>query len=408
MEKNRPTVSLYLDQRVQKKSGRYPLKLVIFCSPEKKRYSTNIDLSPEEWQKIKFSKLRDERLKEIQFKITSIKNKAIITVEDLKPFTFGQFEEKFFQNAVDSKACLLLGMFERYISTLNKKGNVGTAISYTTTRNSLNGFKEGLSLFDITSDFLQDYENYMLQRGKSHSTIGIYLRQLRAVYNDAIGRKLISRDLYPFGKNKYTIPMSSNIKKALSKDEIEKLFSYHPEQECQQMALDFWKFSYLCNGMNFCDILQLRHSNVSDQFINFIRSKTRNTKKANIQPIKVPIHPIAMQILQRWKSPGGGEEYLFPILKKNLNPIQIKYQIQDFIKKTNRHMESIRIILVISQKCNTYSCRHSFATMLKRQNAPTAFISESLGHSSILTTSAYLAAFEDKAKIDFSNLLTNF
>jgi len=186
------------------------------------------------------------------------------------------------------------------------------------------------------------------------------------------------------------------------------LFTYTPEVLQEKQALDFWLLSYFCNGMNFCDILRLKPENISNSFITYTRSKTKNTKKGSQQGIKVPITLRSMEIINKWKSSETNMNYLFPYLKEDFTPIQEKYYIQDFIKKNNKYMEIIRLRLGISQKCNTYSCRHSFATILKRKFVSTEYISESLGHSSVSTTSAYLASFEDKTKVEYSNLLTDF
>lgn len=59
-------------------------------------------------------------------------------------------------------------------------------------------------------------------------------------------------------------------------------------------------------------------------------------------------------------------------------------------------------------KVTTYTARHSFATVLKRSGANIAYISESLGHSDLKTTEAYLASFEKEERQKNAILLTNF
>jgi hypothetical protein len=50
--------------------------------------------------------------------------------------------------------------------------------------------------------------------GLSKSTIGIYLRPLRAIYNEAIEAGFAKGDKsYPFGRRKYQIPSGRNVKK---------------------------------------------------------------------------------------------------------------------------------------------------------------------------------------------------
>jgi len=408
MEKYKPTISFVLDKRVQKKSGKFPLKLKVYCNPTGRLYKTNIDVTPEEYKKVKSDKLRDEGLKELRFKKNSVQSKAEKIIEDLIPFSFKKFEDIFFENATDLKGLNLSNLFDAYVTSNKNKMSVSTVISYQTAINSLSEFKKDLSLFDITPELLQEYEEFMLNKKKSRTTIGFYLRNLRSIYNDSISRNLISNDNYPFGKNKYRIPVGSNTKKALSDDEITKLFNHIPNNIDEQQALDFWKLSFLCNGMNFCDILRIKTDDLKGDFFTFIRSKTKNTRKGSQQEIKVRILPASWEIINKWKSSRPNSLYLFPFLKEEHTPIQEKYFIQDFIKKNNKHMETIRKALGIEQKCNTYSCRHSFATFYKRKLVPIEFISESLGHSNVATTTAYLASFDDKTIIEYSNLLNSF
>lgn len=73
------------------------------------------------------------------------------------------------------------------------------------------------------------------------------------------------------------------------------------------------------------------------------------------------------------------------------------------IKCINKKMNYIRF-----GKVTTYTARHSFATVLKCSGANIAYISESLGHSDLKTTEAYLASFEKEERQKNASLLTNF
>jgi hypothetical protein len=56
-------------------------------------------------------------------------------------------------------------------------------------------------------------ENQQLSR----STIGIYLRPLRSIFNEAIADGIIKKEkCYPFGKRKYQIPTSKKQRKHLN------------------------------------------------------------------------------------------------------------------------------------------------------------------------------------------------
>ena len=56
----------------------------------------------------------------------------------------------------------------------------------------------------------------------------------------------------------------------------------------------------------------------------------------------------------------------------------------------------------------TYVARHSFATILLRSGAPLAFASQSLGHTSVITTQKYFAGFEAEAQTEYMKALVNF
>jgi len=404
MEQEKVTFSFFLDASRPNTEGQCLIKLNIYQRPNKKRYATKYHATPAEWEKINNSNLRDEELKKIKKGLQGIELKAEKVLSKISPFSFVAFEEAFFNKEAAKHSNTLKYWFDKYIAQLSKSGQVGTSISYNTTINSINGFRKNLSLHDITPALLLDYENHLLKEGKSVSTVGIYMRQLRAIVNQAIEAGVISSDKYPF--KKYQIPAGRNIKKALNEADLNKLLSYKPATADKQKAIDFWLFSYLCNGMNFADIIELKPENISGSYLHFIRAKTKRTKKKDLRPIRVGLNPKAIEIIKRQKNRDAANPYLFPVLEQGLAPLTIKHRCQRFIKWVNNKMEAIRQELEIEQKIGTYSARHSFSTVLKRKGVSTEFIKESLGHSSLVTTENYLDSFTDDVKLEYANLLT--
>lgn len=405
MKELKPTVTLFFDNRRSKSEGNYPVKLTIYYAGLKKRYSTHIDVTLSEWEKIKGEKLRDSNLKTIKRKLLAKTTKAEKIIEDLKVFSFSEFENKFFQKVPIKANHSVEHVFDNYIEQLTKEGRIGNAISNRTTKNSLLGFKANLSLFDITPEFLKDYENHMRLKNSSPSTIGIYLRHLRAIINRAIDGGLLLQENYCF--KKYKIPSSRNIKKALSFEELKKVLDFKTENITYQKAVDFWVLTYLCNGMNMADILLLKHKNLQADFAFYYRVKTINTKKKDLRPIKVYITERAKSIISKWKSNPIENDYLFPILEAGLTPVQIKHRIQRFLKFVNSNMKLIGIELEIDKPMGTYTARHTHATVLKRKGVSVAAIGENLGHSSSATTENYLDSFTDDVKKEYAEMLTD-
>jgi integrase/recombinase XerD len=404
MDQEKVTVSFFLDASRPNAEGMCLIKLNIYQRPTKKRYATKFHATEAEWKKINSSNLRDDDLKKIKKSLQEIEKKADNIISKMSPFSFVSFEERYFNKDATKHGNTLQYWFEKYIAQLNYAGQIGTSISYKTTINSINAFKKHLSLHDVTPTFLLDYENHMLKEGKSISTVGIYMRQLRAIINQAIDANVISSDNYPF--KKYQVPAGRNIKKALNEADLKKLLNYQPDTEHKQKAIDFWLFSYLCNGMNFADIIELKPADIDGNYLHFIRVKTKRTKKKDLRPIRVGLNPKAIAIIKRQRNTDPANPFLFPVLEKDLTPLTTKHRCQRFIKWVNNKMESIRKELQIEQKIGTYSARHSFSTMLKRKGVSTEFIKESLGHSSQVTTENYLDSFTDDVKLEYANLLT--
>ncbi|MFT5667335.1 MAG: integrase [Vicingaceae bacterium] len=266
-----------------------------------------------------------------------------------------------------------------------------------------------LSFEQITVNFLNHYEDWMLQYGRksqkkfgpggptSRTTVGIYVRQIRAVFNEAISRKITEN--YPFGKRDYVIPAGRNIKKALTKEEINKILDYLPDSstlEARSHAV--WVFSYLGNGINVSDICRLKQSDydADNRKITFIRQKTRRTNKSNLKEIEIYIADEHMSIIKNFgNKKRGNNAYLMDFLKPEMTEVDIMKTIQQIILITNKWMKKIAEKLEITSSCTTYVARHSFATILLQSEAPIAFISKALGHSSLATTEAYLGSFED-------------
>lgn len=408
MKPSKVFISYFLDASRPNAQGKCLIKLNIYQRPHKQRYATEFHLSKEEWDKLKTPKLRDQSLKEIKSKLEALKLLTERVVQNIEPFSFVAFEEAFFEKkgADEQKGRKLELWFKEIIDQLKLNDQVGTAGSYQTTFNSINSFKKNLQVQDITPTFLRSYEKHLLKQHKSTSTVGIYMRNLRAIINHVISEKLMNQESYPF--RDYQIPTGQNVKKALRDFDINHLLNYRPTRIDHQRALDFWIFSYLCSGINFIDIISLKSENISGNHLSFYRQKTIRTKKKDLRPIKVGLNPKAIEIIKRWGNTDLNNPYLFPILESGLSAKTVKNRCQRFIKWVNKRMYEICEELKIENKVSTYAARHTFSTVLKRKGVPTAFIKDALGHSSVATTENYLDSFEDDVTLDYANELTNF
>jgi hypothetical protein len=96
---------------------------------------------------------------------------------------------------------------EDYAKKLYEEGFIKTSKGYTTTANHLKGYlkkkNDGLLFGGVTPEFLKLFEKHFLgaKMNLSYSSVGIHMRNIRTILNQAISRKIISPELlYPFGK----------------------------------------------------------------------------------------------------------------------------------------------------------------------------------------------------------------
>lgn len=268
----------------------------------------------------------------------------------------------------------------------------------------------------VTAKFLQEYERWMLKEGKSAqpkrgqdgtfiqrkgtpasiTMVGIYCRNVRTIFNEAIAAKVIDRDAYPFSS--YVIPQSINKKKALDSKVISEIFYFECTKSAMEYNRDLWVFSYLANGINFTDMFSIKWKdvNISTSSIRFYREKTKRTKRDDISEIVIDLNPITVAILDKWGTADRkSDDYVFPVVDVMMDAREKKKCIKQAIKVNNAWMGKITKALGYEYlEVKTYAARHSFATTLVRSEAPLAFISGKLGHGSLATTQKYIGSFE--------------
>lgn len=404
------STAIILDKRKVRKDNKCLVRLRITYERVQKYYSTAFVLSEKEFDDVMSVRPKGE-FKDIKLKLSAIEEHALDIIKNMPEFSFDIFE-KLFRNPRGT--ITLASYYNHYITELKKEGRAGTVQNYQSSINSLKKYsgKKELQFKDITPTFLLLYENWMLREGHSISTVGIYIRPLRSIFNKAIREKAISELIYPFGKDKYQIPAGRNIKKALNLSDIEKIYNYPSLPfSAEDRAKDIWFFSYLCNGINVKDICRLKYKNVnfSDGSISFIRAKTERTKRSNIKPIVGIITDEVKGIIDKWgNKPILSNTYVFPLLSEGLSPEEEFARIRQVTKTINKYMKRIAEELKMKLPVTTYTARHSYSTILKQSGASIEYISESLGHSDLKTTENYLDSFDLESKREVVKKLLDF
>lgn len=389
------SITIVLRNKITK-TGEYPVILRIVKDRKSKLISLKMSCKKKDWdiKKNEFKRThpnatqRNRTLLKFQEKALQIVDE--FTLNDID-FTLSQFEEKF---RGKSKNTITVSEFWlEKIDDLNKAGRTGNARAYKGVYTSFFKFHKNKSIQfrEITPTLLDKYETYMRGNKNTDGGIAVKMREIRALFNDAIKKGVVLEKYYPFNAYKISKLKGKSIKKALSREEFKLLESIdtnkHPHLTNSK---NYMIFSYYTGGMNFVDMLKLKWENISDNRIEYTRSKTKGNFSVEIlEPVK--------EILDYYKTKLNFTSYVFPILlKNNLKPTQIENRKLRTLKEFNKDLKEIARIQGVKKHVTSYTIRHSFATNLKFAGVSTDVISDAMGHKSIEITNAYLKRHDNE------------
>lgn len=395
-------VKSMLDTRTPNAQGEYPVKIRVNYMRVRAYYPTGKNLTREEWDNLPNSKSTSGKI--LRASIENSFNLVRLNVESLAErgdFQFDTLNSRLGKATGDT----VNNALRAKINSLDDEGRIGSMMLYQQTLRITEEFAgTNIPFSSITVQWLRKCEQFWLQT-KNQTTTGMHFRNIRTIINEARKAGVIKETQYPFGKDRFEIKTGEAHKKALSIKQIKDIFNYSDGKETTDKYRDLWIFIYLCNGINVADLIRLKYTNIIDGEIFFVRQKTERTVKSR-KEIRVIITAELQAIIDRWGIPNQSD-FIFPYLKGKETPLERKNIGKDLTKRINKRMKLIGEALSIG-KITTYTARHSFATVLKRGGANIAYISESLGHSDLKTTEAYLASFEREDREKNANLLINF
>ena len=398
------TIAAMLDDRKANKEGKFPVKIRVTYKRSRKYYSTGKNLELNEWNLLSSSKSRV--LREVRESIEnsfSLVRSNVEAIAEKGGFSFDALNIRLGRAAGDTVNSAL----KARIQNLKREDQLSTMqLSEYLLKNLELFSSRDLNFETITVEWLKKYEKYLLSNNKSYTTISMQMRVIRTLMNQAKRDGVIKETQYPFGKDKYEIKEGTNIKKALTREQIGQIFHFNDGNETTERYRDLWIFSYLCNGINVADLIKLKFKDIKDGEICFVRQKTETTSK-NRKEIRASLTLEVQNIINRWGNKPNPTNYIFPYLNGKEDASKRQRITKDLTKRINLRMKKIGENLSIGN-ITTYTARHSFATVLKRSGANISYIGESLGHRDLKTTESYLASFEKDERIKNAGFLTDF
>lgn len=380
------SVLTILDRRRVKNTGAFPVKIEVVFRRHQKYYPAGEDVRIEEWECMWGKRAETKRCCHIADAFLRIKVE-VETLIDKGQFSFQALDMRLSRGADD-----VIAAMDNKMSELLADGKVNSYYRYRSTARAIERFAGRSVPFGcVDLPWLKRCERFWRAKGMSATTINIYMRTLKCVCAHAVDCGIIKENAFPFGKMRYKIPTASVRKEALSKEQIRRIACWNGSTEVGYWR-DLWMFSYLCNGINFRDMLYLKYGNIVNGEIVYSRSKTSESHRKDI---RATITPYMYDIMKRSGNGTCGQpnDYIFRHAVKGESPVEIAATVRNAIGACNKALRILARELNLPH-FTTYAARHSFATVLQREGADISFISESLGHSSITMTEVYLAGFD--------------
>ena len=224
--------------------------------------------------------------------------------------------------------------------------------------------KGDIAAKDITPTTISNFERFLRNKKKlNQTTTGMYLVRLRVLTNLARKRYFVKQDIPPFQDCK--IPQSLERNLDLSVEQFCKLKAYIPQSKIESIAKDLWFLSFYLGGINLIDILSIKFSN--DKEIEYIRTKTKNTKRGDKRiEISIPIE--ALHIINKYRSDDDSLSFGYSFTYKNFNR---------YIART---LQKIGKTIDINRLC-FYSARKSFVQYGFELGIPLEVLEYTIGQS---------------------------
>lgn len=379
------TIKAYLDNRKKSKTGMYKIRICVRSKNTVGYIPTNILIKEKNWhegrivgttQDKQLNKLLDLTLSSLKLKLASIG-----ATHDIKMMTGKEIVALIAPNSSEKKKkvqdkTLVAAYWSKFI---DRKDKPKTAEVYKTTLSMLGKYcdVDNLRFADITYTWLRDWEAWMEQRGNAVNTRSIYLRNLRAVYNEAIREGLISQENYPF--RQFRIKTEQTAKRSLNVDELRKIRDYSGEAHIRKY-IDVFFISFYLAGINMIDLLQL--PKLEGERIEYRRSKTGILCQLNVPQE-------ALQLIKKYEGKERmlrfGEEYknhkdFLHRMNENLQKVGIMFY--EYKQAKNGAIHKSKHYIPDFPEITSYWARHTWATIAADIDIPDAVIDMALGHKS--------------------------
>ena len=370
------TLKLTMDKRRPYKDGRYPIIFRLSSSTTSTSIESGVKLFDKEWDfdKGKVNKTHPnskqlnlnlkKRLLELEKSLLEINSESEeVSVKELKEMLL---------NGNKTVKNNLLEFANKEIKNLIDKEKFGNAQSYQTAVNRLIGFTgKELTIDKISFSLLSDFDTQLIKDGLSVNSVAVYMREIRALLNKAIKKKLLSKELYPF--DDYKIKTEKTVNRPISQSELHTVKQYSLTVGSRLWhSRNMFLLIFNLIGISFIDLSLLKHYSIQGDRVLYRRRKT-----GTLYSIKLTAE--ALRIINLYKDENS--EFLISYLRIDGIPKKLERKtIAQNLKTCNKYLKRLGKLCELPIPLTTYVARYTWANVAKSLGYPKDQIAEALGH----------------------------
>jgi integrase len=238
-----------------------------------------------------------------------------------------------------------------------------------------------LAIKAIDANFAKDFKAYMGSTMKSRNSVGIYLRSLQAIINDAGGSFTELKDHRPLDNIKKTSTRNKPVDLTIAEIDAIRNLSFKEDSPLFH-ARNYFLFMFNNMGMNFFDLALLKTFQFDGEEIHYIRKKTESEG----DHFSIKQNQEALSIINQYLDGQQKDDYLFPIIPPGTPPERIYRVKNDKIGWLNKHLKKIAELACIDKKITSYTARDTWTNIGLNLGIDIREISSGLGHSSVEVT----------------------
>lgn len=202
---------------------------------------------------------------------------------DKAPLQSGKSREKSF-----------LKFFDKSLNSSRFSNKHGTKAKYKSVFKKLQGYltdtgKSDLLFSELSVEFLDDFQVYMLETGMEPNTVTHYLKVVNGfVRRSMVDRKIMNKN-NPFDNFKFE-KKRVKLKETLSREEVRMIMDFPLKNDRLDKVRRMFLFQFFNGGMRVSDLVTLRYMNLNNGKVSYVMFKTKF-------PMPLPITELVIDLL---------------------------------------------------------------------------------------------------------------